>query len=149
VHRGLSLLTAWLRLVYAGILGVALARLVELMTLAGDGLAGTDVLATGAGIPALAHVDAYYAIWGAGLIVFGIHLALLGLLVVRAGYVPTIFGVLLLVAGVGYMAEYGARILWSDFSVPLSSAGWGEPVFMLWLLWAGRPALLRRTERAP
>jgi hypothetical protein len=119
VNRGLSLLTAWLRLVYAGILGVALVQLIELLALLGEGLPSSDALATGAGAAALARLDAYYAIWGAGLIVFGLHLAGLGLLVLRSGHV-----------------------LWSDFSVPLSSAGWAELVFMLWLLWAG----LRRTQ---
>jgi hypothetical protein len=142
VNRGLSLLTAWLRLVYAGILGVALVQLIELLALLGEGLPSSDALATGAGAAALARLDAYYAIWGAGLIVFGLHLAGLGLLVLRSGHVPKLLGVLLLLAGIGYMTEYGARILWSDFSVPLSSAGWAELVFMLWLLWAG----LRRTQ---
>lgn len=144
VSRGLSLLTAWLRLVYAGILGVALAQLVELLAVAGETPANPNQAAAEVGASMLGHLDAYYAIWGVGLVVFGLHLAGLGLLVFRSRYIPKLFGVLLLLAGVGYVAEYSARLLWPDFSVPLSSAGWAEPVFMLWLLWDGRPEWSRR-----
>ena len=145
VSRGLSLLTAWLRLVYAAILGVALGQLIELLTLVGEGLAGSDVSgAAASSSAALTHLEAYYAIWGVGLIVFGFHLAGLGVLVVRSGYVPKVFGVLLLLAGLGYVSEYSAIVMWPDFSVPLSSAGWAEPLFLLWLLWAGRPTVRAR-----
>ena len=147
VNRGLSLLTAWLRLVYASILGVALARLIELLTLIDDVLPPADPLASEVATSALVHLDAYYAIWGAGLILFGAHLTALGVLVLRSAYVPRLMGAILLLAGLGYMAEYAATLLWPSFSLSLSSAGWAEPVFMLWLLWAGLKG--RRVTRGP
>ncbi|MFJ2239319.1 DUF4386 family protein [Streptomyces sp. NPDC087859] len=45
-----------------------------------------------------------YGIWNAGLIFFGIHL-LLGLLAFRSDYVPRVLGVLLALAGLGYLVD--------------------------------------------
>jgi hypothetical protein len=68
------------------------------------------------------------------LIVFGIHLALLGYLVFRSGYIPWIFGIALFIAGVGWMiGGLGPYILPNaNFDFTLITA-FGEVFFTLWL----------------
>jgi hypothetical protein len=140
VDARLSLFTAWLRVVYAVILGIALSALVVVAIL----LSNADYLSaleTGQlHVYVLTLFNAYYEVWGVGFIIFGVHLLILGVLTLKSDYIPRFLGVLLVVAGVGYVGEYTGRLLFPDFDVPLSIAGWGELVFMFWLLWIGRPA---------
>ena len=61
---------------------------------------------------ALRAVDAYDTIWHVGLILFGVHLLLIGLLAYRSGFMPKIFGILLVIAGLGYLADgFGAVLV--------------------------------------
>jgi hypothetical protein len=143
VSSRLSLLTAWFRLVYAALLGVALSSLVAIAVLVGD--TGYPS-AFGSGqlhAHVLALLDIYYEVWGLGFIIFGAHLLLLGRLALKSEFVPRYLGVLLTIAGLGYIAEYSVRAVFPSFGVPLSIAGWGELVFMFWLLWTGRPSTWR------
>lgn len=139
-----SLLAAWLRVVYAAVLGVALSALVVIAVLANraDSLAALIPAQLQAHISIL--VDAFHEIWGAGYIIFGAHLLILGILALKSDYVPKLLGALLAIAGAGYIGEYAGRLLSPDFNVPLSIAGWGELLFMFWLLWVGRSVLFSR-----
>jgi hypothetical protein len=139
----LSLLTAWFRVVYAAVLGAALSSLVTIAVLAGSSHYMSAVGSDQFSAQVLALFGTYYEVWGLGYIIFGAHLLLLGPLTLRSGIVPRYLGVLLTIAGVGYIAEYSARALFPGFAVPLSIAGWSELVFMLWLLWTGRPGAWR------
>jgi hypothetical protein len=140
VDAKLSLFTAWLRVVYAVVLGIALSALVVVTIL----LSNADylsVLETGhLHVYVLTLFNAYYEVWGVGFIIFGAHLLILGVLALKSDYIPRILGVLLVIAGVGYIGEYTGRLLLPSFDVPLSITGWGELVFMFWLLWIGMPA---------
>ena len=65
-------------------------------------------------------------------------LILLGYLVFKSGFFPRILGILLIIAGVGYMIDSITFFLFPDFDVTISLITfWGEPVFMLWLLIKG------------
>ena len=55
------------------------------------------------------HADT--TIWDVALIVFGVHLLLLGYLAYRSGYVPKVFGVLLVISGLGYLIDGFATVL--------------------------------------
>ncbi len=68
------------------------------------------------------------------LIVFGIHLVLLGCLVYRSGYIPRFVGVALLIAGAGWVVGgFGPYIFPKiDFDFTQMTAV-GELVFILWL----------------
>ena len=126
VDAKLSLFTAWLRVVYAVVLGIALSALVVVTIL----LSNADYLSVLE--PGQLHVyvltlfNAYYEVWGVGFIIFGAHLLILGVLALKSDYVPRFLGVLLVVAGVGYIGEYTGRLLFPDFDVPLSMAGWAS-----------------------
>ena len=87
----------------------------------------------------LIKTDAFDDLWMAGLILFGIHLLLVGYLAYRSGYVPKLLGVLLLVAGAGYVFDSVASTVLAD---PPGSAATvtflGEFLLALWLVVRGR-----------
>ncbi len=138
VNRSLSLLTAWFRLVYTTIFGMALLNLAIVLQL----LSGADYLTVFETDQLQAQVmlslNAFRDGWAIGLVFFGLHLALLGYLVFRSDYIPGILGVLLIVAGLSYLIDYFGKFLFPDFDAAISQvAGWGELLFMLWLLLKG------------
>ncbi len=78
-------------------------------------------------------------VWG---LLFGFHLVLLGALVYRSGFWPRALGVLLFVAGLGYLAQTYGHIVAPDLSGTLDTivmvlAIPAELGFTIWLLWKG------------
>ncbi len=116
VHRDLALLAAWSRLVYTVFLGVALVyffQVIALLTDAGIGAAmGPDAI----GAQVMLALGSFDAAWLVGLTVFGVHLVLLGVLLIRGQLVPRVLGVLLIVAGVAYVADTLAHALLPDYA---------------------------------
>jgi hypothetical protein len=138
VDRNLSLLTAWFRLVYSMILGVALFNYVDVLRL----LSGADYLKMVEKDQLHAQVmlslNAVDDEWAIGLVFFGIHLALLGYLVLKSHYVPRILGVVIIVAGFAYLIDNLGMVLIPDYDFGIATfLGWGELLFMLWLLFRG------------
>jgi hypothetical protein len=134
VSRSLSRLAAWLRLAYAAVFMVAIGQLAGIpQLLKGDGYSAafsTEQLQA----QALLKADAYYDIWFAALILFGGHLVLIGYLAYRSGYVPRLFGVLLVIAGAGYAFDSFGRVL-SEGSPVISTVTFpGEFLLALWLV---------------
>lgn len=144
--RELSLFAASFRLVTAAISEAALLNLLVVAKLAG----GTGyTTAFGAGQrngQVMLFLDAYTYGWAIALVCFGFHLLLLGYLIVKSGYAPRILGVLVVVAGLGYVVANLARVLFPGYedheglfllllavvSIP------GEFGLTGWLLWRGR-----------
>jgi len=138
VNRSLSLLMAWFRLVYATVLSFSLVFLViVLLILSGDDyltVSGTDQLHA----LVMLSLNAFRDGWALGLVFFGLHLTLLGYLVLRSDYIPGILGLLLIVAGLSYLIDYSGRFLFPRFDPGISLVlGWGELIFMFWLLLKG------------
>jgi hypothetical protein len=78
-------------------------------------------------------------IWG---LLFGFHLLLLGYLVYKSGFLPRILGILLIIGGVGYLAQSYGHILVPQYDEILSTVVLvlsipGELAFTVWLLWKG------------
>jgi hypothetical protein len=78
-------------------------------------------------------------IWG---LLFGFHLLLLGYLVYKSGFLPRILGILLIIGGVGYLAQSYGHILVPQYDEILSTVVIvlsvpGELAFTVWLLWKG------------
>lgn len=78
-------------------------------------------------------------IWG---VLFGFHLLLLGYLVYKSGFLPRILGILLIIGGVGYLAQSYGHILVPQYDGILSTvvlvlAIPAELAFTVWLLWKG------------
>jgi len=132
------LLTAWFRLVYTA---VALSGLLNLVT-----------------VFRLLHTPDYLTLFGAqqlhaqvklllssfrydfsmGLVIFGIHLALLGYLIFKSSYIPRILGILLSLLGIGWIIYCLSPYLYPTAPlgfIPL--AGFGELLFPLWLVIRG------------
>lgn len=75
-----------------------------------------------------------------GLVLFGIHLGLLGYLVYRSGYIPKILGILLAIAGLGSPIYYLSPYLYPNVDlgfIMVIFTGAGELIFTLWLLVRG------------
>ena len=142
VNRELSLLSAWFRLVYTVFLGVALIFFFVILQLASGAefLSAFDPSQIEAS--ALLLANAFNYTWLIGLAAFGIHLILIGYLMVRSGVAPKLLGIVLTVAGSAYVIDTVANALMSNYSeyeglflaiVALPSVV-GELAFAFWLL---------------
>lgn len=131
-NRDLSLFAAWFRLVYVAI---AVAALWNLPVAARLAVAGNT-----AQVPA--YLDAYTDGWSLGLVLFGVHLVLAGLVIIKSGHVPSALGILVVLAGVGYAAGKLVSILLPAYNDPILAvtgvlAVPGEFGLTGWLLWRG------------
>ena len=143
VHKGLATLAAWLRISYAVVFAVAISQLMGVLPL----LSNTRHLtALGVGrrqTEALLKIQDYQDIWKVSLILFGLYLVLLGYLACKSGYVPRLLGVLLVIAGGGYLLDSITGLLIANHTTSVSSFTFiGEALFMLWLLLKGRKIAL-------
>jgi hypothetical protein len=145
VNRDVSLLTAWFRLLYTAMSGIALLNLAIVVLLVGGADTATALGAGPRDAQALLFLDAYRYGWAIALVCFGVHLVLLGFLVLRSDYAPSIIGILLVLAGLGYLVDSLARFLllnyedYSDFFTLLNfvPAVAGEFSLTGWLLLRG------------
>ena len=150
VGRDLSLLTAWFRLVYTVFLGVALIFFFQALQL----LSGADYLTAfdngQVNAQALNALEAFNYTWLIGLAAFGIHLVLLGYLIVKSGHTSRILGYVLMVAGVAYVIDTGAYALVATYADY-------ENAFLVMVavpsvigeLWLGLWLLLKAGKRQP
>ncbi len=141
VNKSLSLLAALFRLVYTAVFGTSLLNLVSGFRLL------TDTYYTiAANNQALLLFNAFDDGWAVGLIFFGIHLMLLGYLIITSKFIPKLIGILLLLASLAYLTDNAAKLLLADYSahktlltiiVAIPSII-GEVGFAIWLLVKGR-----------
>ncbi|SNZ00364.1 DUF4386 domain-containing protein [Flagellimonas pacifica] len=144
VMRYFSLLVAWFRLIYTAMYLVALANLMKILALVQTSGDSTNIQWAES---VQLHIDSFRLEWSFGLIIFGIYLVLLGYLVLKAQYVPKIFGILLLIAGLGYVIHtLGAFFSPTTDLSFLFFTFFGELVFMVWLLVKGRKLQLAVPE---
>ena len=126
VNRSVSITAAWFRVAYAAVYLVAIIQLVVALGLLGDPA------------QAMRGLDAYNTIWLVGLIFFGVHLLLIGYLAYRSGFMAKVFGILLVVAGLGYVADGFVTVLVPGTSVGIGQFTFvGEVALMFWLLIRG------------
>lgn len=139
VNKYLSLLTAWLRIVYATILLVALISLINVFILMGraDYLSGFS--STQLNSQVMLSLDLFNRGWEFGLIIFGFHLLLLGYLFFKAAYMKKILGVLIILAALGYLVDGLGKLLSAHYSFGIGMFTFvGEIVLIFWLLIRGR-----------
>ncbi|MGB3185752.1 MAG: DUF4386 domain-containing protein [Ornithinimicrobium sp.] len=138
----LSLLTAWFRLVYTVFLGAALIYFSQALQLL-DGAASLTAIGTRQReAQALLALETFNSAWLIGLAAFGLHVILLGGLVLRSRYAPKALAYVLIAAGAAYVLDTTAHTLLTNYTdyetlfitgvaVPAVIAeGW----FGLWLL---------------
>lgn len=110
--RDLSLATAWFRLIYTALLGVGLIWLFQVPALIdGPSYLASDQIAA----QTMLVLESFESAWLIGLAAFGIHLVLLGVLVVRSGLMSRVLGYILAFAGVAYLIDTLAHGLLSDY----------------------------------
>src|SRR5262249_32261053 len=134
----LSLLAAWFQLVYTAVGLYASLNLVTVLRLLNT---PEDAAMFGAG-PLHAQVRlllaSFRSTWGLSLVFFAVHLMLVGYLVYKSGYIPKLIGVLLVIAGVGYVVQNLNAYLFPKPDLGyVAIALLGELVFMFWLLIRG------------
>jgi len=135
VSLKLSLLSAWLRVVYCIWLAIAILQLQHTMEYA-------DV-ADANGV--MHSLDSFLDIWSQGLILFGVHLMLIGVLACRTAAMPKLVAGLAFFAGIAYIGTNILQQLWGGYmqckttveailSLPMAL---GELVLAVWLIWKG------------
>ena len=116
VSESLSLLTAWVRLVYVAVAAIAVVNLLSVPQL----LSGTDDFegfqADRRRAQAMLFLRSYDYAFSVALVFFGLHILGLGYLIVRSNYVPAVLGVLLLIAAVAYLIDTFAGFLSSAYA---------------------------------
>ena len=127
VNPDISRLAAWFRLAYAAVFLVAVSQLAGV-------LPNLDKPAQ-----AQQSIDAFNTVWNAGLILFGAHLLLIGYLAYRSGFIARVIGILLVIAGIGYLVDAFGTVLVSGYSLNVAQVTFvGEAVLIFWLLIKGR-----------
>ena len=145
----MSLLAAWFRLVYTVLLGVALIFFFLVLEFVNgvSGIEAFDLAQREAQVSLL--LDAFNFSWLIGLVAFGIHVILLGYLVLSTRVAPRLLGIVLVIAGSAYIVDTTANALMAGYddyanaflamvAIPAVIA---ELWFTFWLLLkAGKPA---------
>jgi len=158
VGRDLSLLTAWFRLVYTVFLGIALVSFFLVLQLLSDEVVRRPFESGQVDAQITVLLDAFNYAWLIGLACFGVHLALLGYLVLRSVNVPSVIGVLLIAAGFAYALDTLSHAVLANYedyeaiftAIVTIPAVLGEMSLAIWLLLRGTriEPLATRTERS-
>jgi Domain of unknown function (DUF4386) len=131
VNRMLAATAAWFRVAYTAVFVVAIGQLALVPSLLADPELGLNA------------IDAYYATWRIGLILFAAHLIVVGYLFFRSSFVPRWLGILVAIAGAGYFVDGVGTILVPGYLPTVSTVTFiGEVALIGWLLWAA----VRRTR---
>lgn len=144
VSKNLSLIAAWFRLIYAAMLAVAIFNLVYVHMLVHQPVPSPADLTGPLGRDLMFYLDAFDSSFSFSLIVFGIHIFLVGNLALKSGYVPKIFGIILIIAFVGYALINISNLLFPEYKDAIKILEWiflfpmlGEVALGIWLLVKG------------
>jgi hypothetical protein len=142
VSRTLALVMSFARLAMATILGLNLLNMFTgLQLLTGAEYAAAFDLGQRQAL-AFVFLNAQSFGYDLGAVFFGLHLAVLGYLVYRSGFLPRILGILLVVSALGYLANSFTVFLVPEYAetllvVVVVAALIGELPLTLWLLIKG------------
>jgi len=145
ISKGVSLLTAWLRLLYTAIFGFTVAILYSVLILLSGAKFLTVFEPNQLNALALIFINIYQYGLDIGYVFFGLHIFGLGYLILKSRTLPRVLGILLMIAFVGYMINSFASVLSSSYAntpiffiifiaVPAIIA---ELSLTLWLLFKG------------
>ncbi|KAA3646751.1 MAG: DUF4386 domain-containing protein [Chloroflexi bacterium] len=149
VNKSLSLLTAWLRLVYTTIHAAILFNLVIVLALLGDANYAAVLGADQLHALMMLFLEGRNLGFMIALVFFGFHLLILGYLVFKSGYVPKYLGILLIVGGLGWLFDSFGLMLLPNFDLTVSEFTFvGELLILFWLLIRGRKVEMAGIEAA-
>ena len=133
-HQPLAVLSSWVRLLYAAVLAIAIACL---------------ILVTQIPVNKQQHVDlifwlfnCFLQVWSFGLIIFGFHLLLLFVLLLKWGIVPKAISFLTLFAGICYIITNTLQLSLPEYAIYKETVdlflaipmAMGELALAIWLL---------------
>jgi hypothetical protein len=143
INAHVSLLAAWIRLVYTAIFAMAVFYM----------LMGYRVLIHYPAQPgaianhqqAMVFFNLFGDVWAFGLIFFGCHLGVVGYLIVKSRFIPRFLGAILLLAAVAYLADNFSKLMMPGYEAYASvfvaivavTAITGEVGLAVWLLYRG------------
>lgn len=137
-NQSLSLLTAWFRVVYAAIYGIAASHLFSALTLVSGAAYLSAFEPEQLYAQMMLSIEAFHGVWELGLVFFGVHLVLLGVLAFQSGYMPKFLAVLLVIAGLGYLIDSFGQLLSPSYTLELALFTFiGEVILIFWLLIRG------------
>lgn len=138
VNKSLSLLTAWLRIVYTTILIFALSNLLNVLQFV-NGAAYLEAFATEQlSAQVMIALNAFRDSWDLGLLILGLHLLLLGYVAVKSSGIPKILSILVIVSGLGYTIDGVGKVLSPTYALSFAAfTFFGEVLLGIWLLWRG------------
>jgi Domain of unknown function (DUF4386) len=146
VNETLAVLVGWLRLAAPAVFAVALANLLDVANLLGNA-ASLTLQPDQLGAQIMASIASFDNGWDMSLAIFGLHLVGLGYLLFKSVDFPRFLGVLVVVAGGGYLADTFTRILVPDFEFTFSLFTFvGEALLIFWLLWRAIKGFHSETE---
>src|SRR5579863_558507 len=127
VNKALSLLAALFQLVYAAICFGGLFNLLPVLRTAVKPASVVELLL---------HWFRYD--YSMGLVLFGVHLMLVGYLIYRSSYIPRWLGVVLSIDGLGWIVMCLQPYLYPTINVDyVGVTALGELIFLVWLLFWG------------
>jgi hypothetical protein len=139
VNASLSLLTAWLRIIYATMLAVVSINLINALQFVSEATYLSSLRVEQLQAHILISLRSFSQGWEIGLIIFGFHLLMLGYLMFKAGFMRRILGVLIMLAALGYLVDGFGMILSASYQVNVAMfTFFGEVVLIFWLLIQGR-----------
>lgn len=141
--KTLSLAGAWFRVAYSAVFAASLTSLAMIPGLLHEAGSLGEQLQT----QVLLSVNTFNTGWMVGLLLFGVHLLAIGYLAFKSGYVPRLIGVLLLIAGLGYLVDTLGFVLVPGYALSLGQYTFiGELAFPVWLLIRGGKESRRASE---
>jgi hypothetical protein len=136
VNRTLALLTAWLRLAFAAVFASALVNLLDVARLLGgaDGAALQPAQLQAQVMSSITSFDNGWIVIAHAI--FGLHLFGLGYLLFRSAHFPRFLGVLVVIAGGGYLVDSFGTILVPNYALSIGAFTFvGEALLIVWLFW--------------
>lgn len=145
VHKSISTLAAIFRISYAAIYIVAISQLLVAVNLLTNVEYAKVFTAGQIHAETLQRIESFNSIWQIGLIFFGVHLLLIGYLAYKSGYVPKFLGILLAIAGAGYLIDSFGTIVSVGYTADVARFTFvGEALLVVWLLIKGRKVNLTK-----
>jgi uncharacterized membrane protein YuzA (DUF378 family) len=138
VNESLSLLSAWLRIIYSVMGLVAVMNLLTVLQLTShynylQAFTNEQLQAQ-----VMIALRSFRDDWSFSFTFFGIYLILLGYLAFISKYVSKIVGICLMIAGAGWLTDSLQPLLFPSVNISIGMiAGFGELVFMFWLFIKG------------
>ena len=123
VSRPVAVTAAWFRVAYSAVFVVAIGTLATVPRLVDN-----PTIAMNA-------IDAYSMTWRIGLVLFAAHLLLVGFLIFRSRFMPRWLGILVGIAGLGYLVDGVGAVMISDYAPTVSTFTFiGEVALIVWLI---------------